>query len=504
MRRETMAHLRLKVLAGICIAGAGLSAVSAQLRQGPQPAMTAADVERELTMKVRGSFTLAAVGDIAQFRPRMQSEEPSFRAVVRLIQGADAAVGNFEGSLADLNNFDGPLRGFVGTKEVAADLRAMGFDLLNRANNHARDSEWEGHFSTNRLLEDAGIVHVGSGRTLAEARAPRYAEVPKGRIGMVGMHSVQQAGGGGGGNQLAAANQQGLVAARRGISVLGVQSSILVTREQLNSLKSVHDGIYLNRRNVVNAARTPAPQPDRVTLFGTSYELASGRAGPGDYRWQMNPADLREVLAGVRAGKIMADVMIATIHAHQSHNAMVMNVSGETPPDFLVALAHDAIDNGADAFVGHGPHLIRGIEIYKGKPIYYGLGMFARQFEWSVTAPDTSADVAQQIGNVRRLLNGGGILSPEDDPEWMDVVYESYLPIARFEDGKLIEIRVYPLDLRRDAPVSQAAVAHLAAPDVGRRILERVRALSAPFGTDMAIEGDVGVIRVGPSKASAP
>ena len=33
------------------------------------------------------------------------------------------------------------------------------------------------------------------------------------------------------------------------------------------------------------------------------------------------------------------------------------------PPDFLIDLAHKAIDNGADAFVGHGPHLVRGIEV---------------------------------------------------------------------------------------------------------------------------------------------
>ena len=36
----------------------------------------------------------------------------------------------------------------------------------------------------------------------------------------------------------------------------------------------------------------------------------------------------------------------------------------DQPPDFLIALAHESIDNGADAFVGHGPHLLRGIEIY--------------------------------------------------------------------------------------------------------------------------------------------
>ena len=50
-----------------------------------------------------------------------------------------------------------------------------------------------------------------------------------------------------------------------------------------------------------------------------------------------------------------------------------------TPPDFLEALAKEAIDNGADLFCAHGPFDFRAIEIYRGKPIFYGLGSFIRQ-----------------------------------------------------------------------------------------------------------------------------
>jgi len=42
----------------------------------------------------------------------------------------------------------------------------------------------------------------------------------------------------------------------------------------------------------------------------------------------------------------------------------------------VVTYAHAAIDAGADIFIVHGPHNIRGIEIYKGKPIIYSLGNF--------------------------------------------------------------------------------------------------------------------------------
>ena len=44
--------------------------------------------------------------------------------------------------------------------------------------------------------------------------------------------------------------------------------------------------------------------------------------------------------------------------------------------DFIIPMARRWIDAGADAFVGHGPHTLRAIEIYKGKPIFYSLGNF--------------------------------------------------------------------------------------------------------------------------------
>jgi poly-gamma-glutamate synthesis protein (capsule biosynthesis protein) len=40
-------------------------------------------------------------------------------------------------------------------------------------------------------------------------------------------------------------------------------------------------------------------------------------------------------------------------------------------------IAHAAIDAGADLVIGHGPHYSLPVEVYKGKPIFYGLGAFS-------------------------------------------------------------------------------------------------------------------------------
>ena len=64
------------------------------------------------------------------------------------------------------------------------------------------------------------------------------------------------------------------------------------------------------------------------------------------------------------------------------------------------------IDNGADAFVGHGPHILRGIEIYKGKPIFDDLGEFFREWEWSCDCNFSPNGDVTQAENVVRGLEG--------------------------------------------------------------------------------------------------
>ena len=58
------------------------------------------------------------------------------------------------------------------------------------------------------------------------------------------------------------------------------------------------------------------------------------------------------------------------------------------PADFLVTFARAMVDAGADIFVGHGPHVLRGVEIYKGKPILYSLGDFIFQNETLLRLPE--------------------------------------------------------------------------------------------------------------------
>ena len=108
-------------------------------------------------------------------------------------------------------------------------------------------------------------------------------------------------------------------------------------------------------------------KPDELSLFGANYRVGDKAVR---FAYDMNDSDLREILKGIRQGKQNSDFLIATIHAHEPDNW------SEEPADFLPKLAHAAIDAGADVFIGHGPHRLRAIEIYQGKPIFYSLGNF--------------------------------------------------------------------------------------------------------------------------------
>ena len=57
-------------------------------------------------------------------------------------------------------------------------------------------------------------------------------------------------------------------------------------------------------------------------------------------------------MRSIRNGKYLANFLIATIHAHQGPITAQQWLFEDQTPDFLIELAHKAIDNGADAFVG--------------------------------------------------------------------------------------------------------------------------------------------------------
>jgi poly-gamma-glutamate capsule biosynthesis protein CapA/YwtB (metallophosphatase superfamily) len=431
------------------------------------------DVAKELAMKITEPFTFAAVGDII-IRRRVATGDPGYEALTKVMRDADITYANMEGPILDEATFRGPLAG--GPKSVVDELKIMGVRIMTTANNHTMDAGDAGMYETNRLLDEAGIVHAGSGRNLADARAPRIASTRKGTVAVVGMYSIDPSNSPEPSRYFDATNN------KAGLNPLHVTPFNVVTADQMQALKKIRDSVYARRGEVPVpvAPVSPNDPADRLELFRARYKVGSQ---PGNLTYEINPNDLRGIVTSVRTGKQLADFVVVAIHCHQNSFAFQAYSHDNQTPDFLVQLAHAVIDNGADVFVAHGVHTLRGVEIYKGKPIFYGVSNFFYH-------QDASQDVVNPNGAPPGSAGADVQTHQPDD-------LEALLVTARFDGGKLTEARLYPADLGLDhRPTSKAGNPTTPSPEIARQILEKVQRLSRPFGTSIAIDKGVGVIRV--------
>lgn len=446
--------------------------------------------ERDRAMTMSGDFVLASVGDLMIRRPASGLADPEVQAVFELIRSADLAVANMEGELANLREFDGPLNGFVGSHEVAADIKLMGFDMVNRAQNHLLDSEIEGMFSTNALLDEAGIIHAGSGRNLQEAAAPAFLELAKGRAALVGAHAPifpEH-------YRLAATARIGNLGGRAGLNMLNYRETIVVSQQQYDALLQVRQEFLEYRDNYDNPRPVPSASPDTgISIPASSsgrndprYRIARGDEIPGTVAYSLNANDVNRMLRNIRNARQLGDFVTAAAHIHQSRSVVEFQHLSTRPPEFYVELAHQAIDAGADAFVGTGVQTLRGIEIYEGKPIFYGLGEFFREAQWELELLVGAVDADQQRRMQQFSRNFGGSTQS----------LESLVATSHYEDGVLKEVRLYPIELGINGPDSRLGIPRMATEQHARQILERVTRLSDQWGTKIEVDGSVGVIRV--------
>jgi len=213
--------------------GRGQSVQSGQTFAEPLPPAPR-DVPANLATKITAPFTVASVGDVMIKRPAAAMEDAQFQDPIKVLKNADVTFGNMEGNLADLEHFNGPLRGMMGDKDVAPALKLMGFDLMNRANNHIFDSDRESMYSTMEQLDKVGIVHAGTGKNLEDARRARYFDSGKGRVGLVGMHTPN-----GVQSTSSASYASGNVGGRPGLNALDYTIYYNVTAEQLAAIKAI-------------------------------------------------------------------------------------------------------------------------------------------------------------------------------------------------------------------------------------------------------------------------
>lgn len=444
-------------------------------------------LQNELSVGVRDGFTLACVGDCIISRPLSQlaRHDPDFAAIIDLLSGADIACGNLETSILDMDGFDGTPYSWDGdwplTAEptVAGDLAAMGIKLVARANNHALDWGLEGMRQTSARLKQASIAFAGVGEYQGQARSAAYSETAKGRVGLVSFATTYRP-------TTDALAQYGSCPGRPGLSALQLRKVTVVPPDVFRSLEEIHGKIHGQPATGTHERTLP--------LFGQEFECGDAL----QYRYEPDAHDLKQILQNIRLGKQHSDALVVAVHAHEAMN----DSFPQLPTKFLTQLARDCIDAGADIFMVTGIHHLGPMEIYRGRPIFYGLANFfwsdiqqplpeelylknraLVQSAFEYADPITDAD----LGN---LMNAQSFAS--------NLPFESLLVTSHFEDGRITEVRLHPVDLGYGMPLTKSGIPRLANQELGTKILQNVQHVSATFGSDVQIEivDGIGFIRL--------
>jgi poly-gamma-glutamate synthesis protein (capsule biosynthesis protein) len=177
------------------------------------------------------------------------------------------------------------------------------------------------------------------------------------------------------------------------------------------------------------------------------------------------------------------DYAIVSLHCHAIRGA----------DDFIADYhmqdyAHACIDAGASAVIGHGTHVMQGIEIYKGKPIFYSLANFIYQIKYATRVPidicETRGYDPEDVGAdaLFRKLAPGSLTANER-------YYKTMLPYFEFEGDKLTKLEILPIKVcRSEKPYNMAGVPLAADPS---EIIEQLEYASKPYGTQFEIDGDI-------------
>ncbi|MFB3855471.1 MAG: CapA family protein [Vicinamibacterales bacterium] len=429
------------------------------------------------------AWSIAAAGDaIITRQVRCFQEDAAFMGLVGPIRAADAAAINLELALFRLWEFKGYPQvenggnWELGPPEAADDMKWMGFDLFNYATNHTTDYGVEGMVETMRLLDSLNLVHAGAGMTAGEAAQAKYFETTKGRFAFIGLATsftpMSRAG-----------EPRSEIKGRPGLNALRTTSTTQLAPAEMAKL-----------RDLVKAAGGSVPEsPTASVRFGT----ISASPGPANrIVYTVNARDEDRILRSIRNAARQADHVIVYAHSHD-----IAGPSATAPaPEHLRAFIRKCLDAGADMYAVSGPHRLRGIEIYKGKPIFYSLGNFFMQNETIEPSPDDMYE-AQGLGNdalIADLYDRRSRIDPKTglatayysaDPE----AWESVVAVPEFVGDRVIRIKLYPVDMGFSMPRSQKGTPRLADTELGRKIIERMAAMSKIYGTAISFEGGIGV-----------
>jgi len=275
------------------------------------------------------------------------------------------------------------------------------------------------------------------------------------------------------------------------LKVAGIQNTLRAA-DRLN-LAHAGTGNTLDDASGAGYLRTPKGTVALVAM-ASGFVPEGGAATPSrpgvnelriDGGMTPNPEDAQRILQSIRAATKRADVVIAYQHNHVFDKPFGTIMREElperlVPPGWLKTWAHTEIDAGADIVVMHGAPLLHGVEIYRGKPIFYDLGNFFFQVPPTIIMLDEPIVWESVVASVE--FTGKTLRSVTFRPITMNKIGEGQ-PDAhdQYANNLFLQTRGLPKP---------------AAGEQAHYILERLANVSRPFGTSITITGETAQIQL--------
>jgi poly-gamma-glutamate capsule biosynthesis protein CapA/YwtB (metallophosphatase superfamily) len=366
----------------------------------------------------------------SMIRSDLRATKPVAVTAMKGLLNGDVVFTNLEAAIAEPGETIQEGRGFLAPPEALDALTAAGFNLLALSSNHSFDLKETGVRNTLRETDRRTIAHAGTGNTIAEAAAPTYFQTPKGTIALV-------------------ASASGLIApgARATADRPGVNELRVLAGDRENEA-------------TVDLPGAPANTP--------------------------NAEDARRILQSIRDARQRADLVVVYQHNHVFANRAFSTIFTEglperlAPDPWLVKWTHDEVDAGADIIIMHGAPLLHGIEIYRGRPIFYDLGNFIYNVPPTLTYIDEPMAWETVVATVQ--FQARALTSISLRPVVLNTLGDGQPDVHNeYASNEFLHTRGLP------APASGARAGY---------ILQRLADASKPFGTTMAIKGATATVTV--------
>jgi poly-gamma-glutamate capsule biosynthesis protein CapA/YwtB (metallophosphatase superfamily) len=374
-------------------------------------------------------MTIVLTGQ-SMLRSDLRATKPSAMAAIKALLQGDVIFTNLEAAVAMPGQTIEEGRGFLTPPEALDALTGIGVNLLALSGNHAFDLREIGIDNTIRETDGRRIVHAGTGRTLTDAAAPAYLHTSNGTVALVASASGLIAAGG-----RAAADHPGV-----------------------NELR-VHAGTQQNNATD-DLPGAPPNTPDTD--------------------------DARRILQSIRDARQHADIVIVYQHNHVFGARSFSTIFTEGMPErlapnpWLVQWTHAEIDAGADIIVMHGAPVLHGIEIYRGRPIFYDLGNFIYNVPPTLTYIDEPMAWESAVASIQ--VQGKAVKSISLRPVVLNPIGDGQPDVHNpYTTNEFLHTRGLP------AAATGARAGY---------ILQRLVDVSKPFGTRIGVAGDVATVSV--------